>query len=306
MRNNRPISEHFASGAPVVSLEFFPPKNPEGGEQILKAASRLKEAVDPDFVSITYGAGGSTRDNTRKYANILKESYAFEVMPHLTCVGSSCAEIEEIVRDYAERGFRNIMALRGDPPKGDTTFRPHPDGPQFAADLVRLIRRVFPDICIGVAGYPESHPESPSPEKDIEYLKRKVDEGASFITTQMFYDNADFFSFVERCHKAGITLPIIPGIMPVFTSLDKIRRFCKKIPAQLEQNLEAVGDDTAAIRQVGADWAYQQIHELLRGGVAPGFHLYIMNRSKVAAQLMERLKVDGLVGANGTAEAPAS
>ncbi|MEX0326441.1 MAG: methylenetetrahydrofolate reductase, partial [Puniceicoccaceae bacterium] len=198
MLKNRPIGELLARSGPVISVEFFPPKDDAGGEQIVETARAIREQVNPDFVSITYGAGGTTRERTFRYASILKDEYGFEVMPHLTCVGSSKEELVEIIKGYQEAGFCNIMALRGDPPKGESTFTPHPDGLPYAQDLVRLIRGGFAGFSIGVAGYPEVHPEAPSAELDLQYLKEKVDAGASFITTQLFYDNRKFLSFVER------------------------------------------------------------------------------------------------------------
>ncbi len=293
MFRNRPITDYLALTEPVLSVEFFPPKDEKGGEKILRAAAELKSFLRPDFVSITYGAGGSTRERTFRYAKILKEDYEFQVMPHLTCVGAGRGELLRIVEDYQKEGFCNLMALRGDPPQGETRFAPHPDGLRYANDLVKLIRENFSGFSLGVAGYPEVHPEAPSPEEDMANLKRKVEEGASFITTQLFYDNRSYFTFVEQCRKAGINVPVIPGLMPV-VSAKALRRFCQNIPAALDLQLHAVGEDPKAIREVGVDWAYLQIRELLAQG-APGIHLYVLNRSRPALALMKRLKEDGLL-----------
>lgn len=291
MHQNRPISDLLLRDKPVLSVEFFPPKDEAGGERILRTAEAIREQVHPDFVSITYGAGGSTRERTIRYARILKDDYGFEVMPHLTCVGSSSAEVLELLQEYQDAGFCNIMALRGDPPKGETEFKPHPDGPPYALDLVRLIRQNFSGFSVGVAGYPEVHPEAPSPEADLQFLKAKVDAGATFITTQLFYDTPAFLRFAEGCRQHGIDVPIIPGLMPI-RSADQARRFCKHVPAELEAALQKVEDDPAATREVGIDWAVRQITELMDHGFQ-AFHLYIMNRSRQAAEVMRRLHEAG-------------
>lgn len=291
MLTNRPIGELLARRAPVISVEFFPPKDERGGDKIIEAAEEIRKQIDPDFVSITYGAGGSTRERTYRYASILKDEYGFDVMPHLTCVGSSKEELLEIIRGYQAAGFCNIMALRGDPPQGETEFTPHPQGLPFARDLVQLIRREFSGFSIGVAGYPEVHPESPSSDLDLKYLKDKVDAGASFITTQLFYDNKNFLAFAERCRETGIDVPIIPGLMPI-RSAKQARRFCQHIPDELESGLAEAGDDPEAIREVGTDWTYRQISELMDHGIK-AFHLYIMNKSGMAVDVIKRLREAG-------------
>jgi methylenetetrahydrofolate reductase (NADPH) len=287
-----PIADLLQLGRPLLSVEFFPPKDEAGGAQILAAAAAIQEAVRPDFVSITYGAGGTTRERTLRYAQILKQTYGFAVMPHLTCVGASASELLEIIDGYAALGFRNLMALRGDPPKGETTFHAHPDGLRHASELVALVSRHHPQFSIGVAGYPEVHPEAPNSAADLQFLRHKVGQGAAFITTQLFYDNAGFFQFVADCQAIGIQVPIIPGIMPV-RSLEQARRFAKVIPPQLEQRLLAVAGDAQATEQVGMEWAHHQIRELVASGVH-GVHLYIMNRSAPTLELVHRLRGDGL------------
>lgn len=290
MHKNRPISDLLARQRPILSVEFFPPKDEAGGDLILKTAEEIRTFVNPDFVSITYGAGGGTRERTFRYARVLKEEYGFEVMPHLTCVGSSYAEMHEIIDGYQQAGFCNIMALRGDPPKGESEFRPHPDGPPHASDLVRFIRQEFSGFSLGVAGYPEVHPEAGSAESDMKFLKLKVDQGGSFITTQLFYDNQVFFQFADRCRSAGIDVPIIPGLMPI-RSASQARRFAKNIPVELEELLESAGDDTEQLHEVGVDWTCRQIRELIENGFN-GIHLYIMNRSHQAIEVIERLRAD--------------
>lgn len=290
MPENRNISTLLAEGRPLRSVEFFPPKDDAAGERMLKAATEIQR-LEPDFVSITYGAGGSTRDTSLKYAKLLQEEHGFRVMPHLTCVGHAKSELCEIIDEFYETGFRNIMALRGDPPKGETDFKPHPDGLAYANELVALIKGRHEDISIGVAGYPETHPEAPSPEEDIRNLARKVEAGGDFITTQLFFDNPAYFQFVDTCQASGIQAPILPGILPAM-NLAQVRRFCAmcqaKLPQELEKNLETAGEDKAAAQDAGIDWAFAQVKELLERG-APGFHLYILNRAKPIRQLTTRL-----------------
>ncbi|MGA1130351.1 MAG: methylenetetrahydrofolate reductase [Chthoniobacterales bacterium] len=219
---DRPITELLASGPPKLSVEFFPPKNEEGGRQLLRTAEALKP-YRPDFVSITYGAGGTTRERTFKYARILREEFGWLVMPHLTCVGSTRGELLDIVAGYHADGIRNIMALRGDPPKGQTEFVPSPDGLRYASDLIALIRENFPDMCLGAGAYPEKHPEASSMEDDLKHLKIKTQAGASFLTTQLFFDNEHYFRFLGQCREHGIGLPVVPGLLPAL-SLAQVQR----------------------------------------------------------------------------------
>lgn len=299
MFKNRPITDYLAGAqaSPVVSVEFFPPKNEEGGQQILKAAEKLKESLQPDFVSITYGAGGTTRERTLRYARLLKDEYQFQVMPHLTCVGASRDELKSLISTYQDEGFCNIMALRGDAPKGATSFQPHPDGLRYANELVAFIRSHFSGFCLGVAGYPETHPESPSPADDIRNLKLKCDAGGSFITTQLFFDNSAYFDFVSRCRLSGIRQPVLPGLL-IALSATQVKRFCEfsktAVPPALLAQLEACGEDESASAQIGIRWAFDQIKGLLAAG-APGFHLYILNRSGPAIELVSQLKAEGVI-----------
>ncbi len=285
------ISDLLRTGQPMLSVEFFPPKNDEGGEQLLRTAEALRP-YRPDFVSITYGAGGTTRERTFRYARILREEFGWLVMPHLTCVGSSKSELLDIVSSYHADGIRNIMALRGDPPKGQTEFVPSPDGLRFASDLVTLIKGAYPEMCLGVGGYPEKHPEAASMEADLDSLRVKADAGASFITTQLFFDNEHYFRFVSACRERGIDLPVLPGLLPVL-SLAQVERFAAmcgaSLPRALSEQLRVVADDPRASEAVGVTWAYHQIRELLRHG-APGIHLYILNRSASAITLARSLE----------------
>jgi methylenetetrahydrofolate reductase (NADPH) len=203
--------------------------------------------------------------------------------------------LKQTIAEFKSAGLKQIMALRGDPPKGETDFTPHPDGLSYANELVQLIREVYPECDLGVAGYPEKHPEAPSLEIDLLNLKRKVDAGATFVTTQLFFDNSVYFEFVENCRRAGITIPILPGLMSV-TSLKQALRFCEmcgtSIPDVLNEQLIDAGDDKAAIEAVGIEWSYQQARELLEKG-APGIHLYILNRAGPAIRLMDKLQAAG-------------
>ena len=286
MEPDRPISELFAQGRPLRSLEFFPPKDDAGVEALRQTAAALRR-VGPDFVSVTYGAGGSTRERTAQVSAMLKQEFGLTVMPHLTAVNHTRAEITAIAAEHHARGIRNIMALRGDVPKDLTPATAFKDGLRYGRDVVALLKGLHPDFCLGVGGYPEKHPEAPSPEADLANLRHKIDAGASFVTTQLFFDNDAYYRFVERCRAAGITVPIVPGIMPVL-SLKQVQRMTglcgATLPARLVKRLEAAGDHSEIVESIGIDWALGQIRELLARG-APGYHLYILNRAKSALTL---------------------
>jgi methylenetetrahydrofolate reductase (NADPH) len=280
------IKSIFEEKKKLFSVEFFPPKDEAGGQRMLETAS-LIQPHRPDFVSITYGAGGGTRATTMRYAKILREEHGFEVMPHLTCVGHTRDELLEILEDFAQAGFGNVMALRGDPPKGETKFQTVPGGLSYGSDLVSLIRENFPDFGIGVGGYPEKHPEAPNNQIDLANLKTKVEAGADFITTQLFFDNQVYFDFVKQCEATGITIPILPGLLPVL-SLGQVRRFCAmceaRLPTRLEKSLEAAEQENQPA--VGTQWAGEQVKGLLKGG-SPGFHLYALNKSASTLAILE-------------------
>ncbi|HEX3729170.1 MAG TPA: methylenetetrahydrofolate reductase [NAD(P)H] [Opitutaceae bacterium] len=286
MAPDLPIASFFARPRPLRSLEFFPPKDEAGIEALRQTASALR-SIAPDFVSVTYGAGGTTRERTARVCELLKRDFGFTVMPHLTCVGHSRTELQAASDAIHQGGFRNIMTLRGDPPKGETSFQAAEGGLRHASELVALLKERHPDFCLGVAGYPEKHPEAPSAEGDLAHLRRKVDLGAAFVTTQLFFDNEVYFRFVDRCRATGIRVPIVPGIMPVL-SLKQIQRFTQmcgaSLPAKLIKRLEAAGEQSEVAEAIGIDWALGQIRELLDRGV-PGYHLYILNRAKSALAL---------------------
>jgi len=291
MQKSSSITSALNQESPLFSVEFFPPKDGAGGRRMLETAEAIRP-YSPNFVSITYGAGGGTRETTMRYARILQDEYNFEVMPHLTCVGHTVDELLEILEDFAKAGFRNVMALRGDPPQGEDVFKATAGGLSYGSDLVELIRKNFPDFGIGVGGYPEKHPEAEDKTIDLTNLKTKVDAGADFITTQLFFDNRVYFDFVKSCNEAGIDKPILPGLLPVL-SLGQVRRFCKmceaSLPAALEQSLTQAEDEDHPV--IGSEWASAQISELLNGG-APGYHIYALNKPQSTLQILESLGIE--------------
>lgn len=290
MNPDRPISELFKEGRVLRSVEFFPPRDDAGVEALVETARALG-AISPDFVSVTYGAGGSTRERTAQVSALLRKECGFPVMPHLTCVNHTRAEVATIARALHDSGIRSIMALRGDVPKGLERESAFKEGLRYGSDIVAALKTELPDLCCGVGGYPEKHPEAPSADADIANLKRKVDAGADFITTQLFFDNAAYHRFVERCHAAGITVPILPGIMPVL-SLKQIHRMTELsgayVPPELIHRLEVAGSHVEAVEFVGLEWAVTQIRGLIAAG-APGYHLYVLNRAKPALALAAAL-----------------
>jgi methylenetetrahydrofolate reductase (NADPH) len=271
------------AGRPLISVEFFPPKTEAAQTAFHKGAVELT-GLKPDFVSVTCGAGGSAAGPTLEISKQLDGLGYETVMPHCTCVGMSRSELAHSGDALVEQGFQNVMALRGDPPRGEKFFKPSADGFRYAAELVAFLRERHPQLCIGVAGYPEKHPEAYNKIEDVRHLKEKVDAGADFITTQLFLHNHVYFEFVDRCRQAGITVPIVPGLLPVI-SLDQINRmrtFCEfHVPEILLRNLEAAKADPVKMERIGLYWAIEQISELVEGG-APGIHLYLLNRAKTA------------------------
>ncbi len=270
----------FGRGSPVVSFEFFPPKTTEGVEQLYRTVEELRPCR-PSFVSVTYGAGGSTRDRTIELVARIQRELGILTMAHLTCVGSTRNEIGDVLGRLHSSGVRNILALRGDPPKGETQFRPTQDGFQYASELVAFARSQFPDLCIGAACYPEGHVETQDREVDLTHLVTKVRAGADFLVSQLFFDNEDYRAFVRRCRSAGIDVPIVPGLMPV-TNVSQTERFTQmcgaRIPQELNRRLRIVANDAAAVVATGVQWTVDQGRALLRDG-APGLHFYTLNRS---------------------------
>jgi methylenetetrahydrofolate reductase (NADPH) len=278
------IAEKLESvGGPLISVEFFPPKT-DAAKETFESGVRELAALHPDFVSVTCGAGGSAAGPTLEVSRQLATAGYEVVMPHCTCVGMTRDDLAASVDAVVEAGFNHIMALRGDPPQGETKFKPLPGGFRYASELVAFLRDRYPPLCIGVAGYPEKHPEAAHPDADIGRLKEKVDAGADFITTQLFLHNHVYFEFVKKCRAAGIAVPILPGLLPV-TSLKQINRmldFCDfHVPSRLLHDLEAAQDNPAKMERIGLYWAIEQISELIEGG-APGIHLYLLNRARTA------------------------
>ena len=268
---------------PLISAEFFPPKSGVAQDFFRKGAVELT-GLKPDFVSVTCGAGGSAAGPTLEISKQLRGLGYNLVVPHCTCVGVSRSELARSTDELIAQGFQNIMALRGDPPRGEKLFNPVAGGFRYAAELVSFLRERHSQLCIGVAGYPEKHPESSCLDQDIHHLKMKVDAGADFITTQLFLHNHVYFEFVEKCRTAGITVPIVPGLLPVISleQINRMRTFCDfHVPDELLRNLEAAQNDPAKQERIGLYWAIEQISELVEGG-APGIHLYLLNRAKTA------------------------
>ena len=276
---------------PVFSFEFFPPKTDEG-ERVLGIALESLRQLDPDFVSVTYGSGGSTRDRTVKLTKWIKQELGIEAMAHLTCVGASRDELSAILSDVAAAGIDNVLALRGDPPRGETTWTPHPEGLSYARELVELIGAEH-EFCVGAACFPEVHADAPDLAHDLEHLKHKVDAGASFLITNLFFDNELYFRFVEEARAIGIDVPIVPGIMPI-TDLRQIKTITgmcgATIPPAVQEALEWRSHDPDAVLQLGVAHATLQCAELLARG-APGIHFYTLNRSHATRAILSALKL---------------
>jgi methylenetetrahydrofolate reductase (NADPH) len=290
------ISDLFGVRRALVSFEFFPPKSLPGETALYQTIERLGP-LNPAFVSVTYGAGGSSRDKTIGLVTRIKNEIGIEAMAHLTCVGHSRAELAAILDRLEANGIENVLPLRGDPPQGETAFRPAPDGFSHGNELVAFIRERGYPFCLAGAGYPEGHVECRDRVRSMQHLKQKVDAGLDFVVTQLFYDNADYRDFVTRARAAGITVPLIPGIMPI-TNAAQIRRIASlcgaRIPASLQRALEAASGDEEETLRIGVREAIAQCRELLRDG-APGIHFYTLNKSPATRAIFEQLRADGLV-----------
>ncbi len=293
------ISDILAHNSPSLSFEFFPPRTAEAWEALYGVITEL-EHYKPSFVSVTYGAGGATRDLTHDLVIRIKETTGVPPVPHLTCIGHSEEEIDQILQRYADAGVGNILALRGDPPRNQPDYDRSKDAFKFAADLVAFIKKFnesgrHPDprgFGIGVAGFPEGHPATPNRVKEMDYLKKKIDAGADYICTQLFFDNHDFLDYRERCELEGIRVPIIAGIMPV-TSLSGMERMAElaegaRYPAKLIRALHRAQGDAEAVENVGIHYAAQQSLELMDANVA-GIHFYTLNKSKAIQQIYANL-----------------
>jgi methylenetetrahydrofolate reductase (NADPH) len=286
------ISKVLEENHPSLSFEFFPPKNEEASKNLFSSIKDLTP-LKPSYVSVTYGAGGSTRQLTHELVVKLQQETNLTIVSHLTCVGSTKEEILKILTKYQASGIENVMALRGDPPIGERSFVPAENGFAHAGELVAFIKQHFPALGIGVAGFPEGHPDTPNRLLEMEYLKMKVDQGADYICTQFFFDNNDFYDFCERAHLAGIRVPIIAGIMPV-TSRKGLARMAGMalgvhFPAKLLRALSRAEDDDY-VEKVGVHWATEQVRDLIDHNVR-GVHFYTLNKSKSTLKIYETLGV---------------
>ncbi len=279
---------------PIFSFEFFPPKTDDGARHLMTAVADLKSAWSPDFFSVTYGAGGSTRDRTLEVVSRIQKELNITTMAHLTCVGSSRAEIGETVDRMRASGIENILALRGDAQKeAGATFQTVPGGFKHASELVGYLKSRS-DVDIGAACYPETHIESKNAEEDLKWTRHKVEQGVQFLITQLFFDNECYWAFVDRARRAGIQVPIVPGIMPI-TNVAQVERFTEmcgaSIPRELSERLQRVKDDPALVMATGIEHAIRQCRKLLEGG-APGLHFYTLNKSHATRCILAAVRRD--------------
>lgn len=283
------LADLYARPGLTLSVEFFPPKTEKGDENLFKEIEIIK-TLRPAFCSVTYGAGGSTRERTVDLLVRIHGECGLEVMCHLTVVGQSKEEVRSVLRRLKREGIENVIALGGDPPQGTTNWTPHPDGFHHAVELVREAAALG-GLCIAVAGFPETHPRAESRASDLKYLKEKVDAGAAVVITQLFFDNEDYYRYVDDVRGLGIEVPIVPGVLPIL-SVSQIRRFtalcAARIPPQLEQALARVENDDEGAVQLGIDYATRQCEELLKFGV-PGFHFYSLNKSRSVQTICRNL-----------------
>jgi methylenetetrahydrofolate reductase (NADPH) len=275
---------------PVFSFEFFPPKTDEGQRTLEGTLETLKDDA-PDYVSVTYGAGGTTRNRTVEITKSIKQDLGIEAMAHLSCVGEPAERLVEILGEIDSAGIENVLALRGDPPRGESEWKPHPGGLSYSVDLIRLISERF-DFCVGAACFPEIHPDAPDRASDLRYAREKAEAGAGFLITQLFFDNDSYFAYVEEARAAGVEVPIVPGIMPI-TNYGQIKRFTEMcgatIPDDLTAQLDGRADDPEAVAELGVAYATLQCSDLLARG-APGIHFYTLNRSPATRAILAALR----------------
>jgi methylenetetrahydrofolate reductase (NADPH) len=291
------IVDAFGGPGPAISFEFFPPKSDAAADELLATIGAMR-ALAPSFVSITYGAGGSSRERSLDLVRRIKSELAVEVMAHLTCAGSSRADLHSYAGDLAASGIENVLALRGDPPRDAPGFLAHEDGLAYASDLVALLSADY-NFCVGGACYPETHTEAPDPGTDLNHLVTKVAAGASFLVTQLFFENERYFAFVARARAAGITVPIVPGIMPI-TNYEQICRFTSMcgatIPPRLRTELESCKGDPKALVDLGVAFTALQCSDLLARG-APGLHFYTLNKSPAVRAVVAALRAEAALAA---------
>jgi len=281
---------------PTVSFELFPARKPEAADKLLAVIDKLTD-LKPDFFGVTFGAGGSTREGSRQLVETLKNGKKVEVVAYFACYGLGPSEVTAVLDDYRAMGVENVLAVRGDAPHDSPDFRPHPESLTHASDLLTSIKPRY-DFCLGTAGYPEGHIDAENKERDLEFLKLKVQSGAEFIITNYFYDNIYYFDFVKRCRASGITVPILPGIMPIFSEkmMRNLAKLCgATITDSIERGLAALPEgDKEAVVSFGVELALKQCRGLIDAGV-PGLHIYTMDRSKSATAIVRKLRGEGLV-----------
>jgi methylenetetrahydrofolate reductase (NADPH) len=281
------ISEKLKQGKPTISFEFFPPKTEEQEKHLYDVLAQLKD-FKPDFVSVTYGALGATREKTFRWVKEIKDKFGIDPVAHLTCVAATKEGILSQLNELETMGVENILALRGDPPEGQPDFAPPANGFKYARDLIVYIKENQPRFCLGVAGFPEGHPKAASVSADISHLKAKIDAGGEYVITQLFFDNRHYFSFVERCKKAGINVPILAGIMPI-VSLKQIKKMTEicgaTIPPELSIKLEK---NPAEVEKIGVEYAISQCRSLLKSGV-PGLHFFVMNQAGPISEILKEI-----------------
>jgi methylenetetrahydrofolate reductase (NADPH) len=285
------IPEVFQHNGPVFSFEFFPPKTAQGEQALFRTIAGLRD-LRPGFVSVTCGAGGSARDKTVEWVSHIKHEVGIEAMAHLTCVDSTREQLTRELDQLRANGIENVLALRGDPPRDQPSFQPPAGGFAYAAELVAFIHGAGYSFALGGAGYPEGHTECRDLTVDLAHLKRKVDAGLDFVITQLFFDNADYFAFVERARAHDIGVPIVPGIMPItnVAQIERITVMCgARIPDLLRARLQVVREDEAAVRAIGVEHALAQCRALLAGG-APGIHFYTLNQSPATRTILAELR----------------
>lgn len=284
------LSEIYQGDSLGISVEIFPPKTDKGDKVLFETLDRLSK-YQPSFVSCTYGAGGTTQDRTLQLCKEIQSRYKVPATAHFTCVGSTKQELIDWLSQAKSEGVQNIMALRGDAPQGKDSFEAVEGGLEYANELVALIREHFPENGIGVAAYPEKHPEATDLETDLENLKRKIDAGADVAFTQLFYNNDSFYKFREMYEAKGISIPLVPGVMPIteFGRIKRITAMCGALfPKDLSDKLEAVQDDLDAQFEIGVEYAIRQCEEMIKQGV-PGFHFYALNKSQACERILDAL-----------------
>ncbi|MFH2009615.1 MAG: methylenetetrahydrofolate reductase [bacterium] len=291
------VSELFEkkAGKPIISFEFSRAKDVKAEANLDKALVLLK-AAEPDYVSVTFGAGGSTREGSFQLVDKLKNELGFDVVAYIAGVGIGPDDVTECMDKFKDLGMETIFVIRGDPPTWDESYKPHPEAMTYASELIGFVKQRY-DFCLGAAAYPEGHLEAESLEKDLEYVKLKQDRGAEYIVAQYFYDNQYFFDFVERARAAGVTVPIVPGIMPIYTvkMMENLARLCgATITDAVREGLAKLPDDKGAVGQFGIDYATEQCRGLLRHGVS-GLHFYTMNRGKTVSTIVQTLREEGLL-----------